>query len=113
MREELARRRRAELAEAIGLGAAGLLVASMVAGLVAWVAWLKGCLTNERRNVARKAFGTQNTTSIYDVVHDRGVHKMHRVGTFTARSYNSAGFANIGGHGAMTGSLAVWLNSEK
>ena len=42
VREELARRRRAELAEAIGLGAAGLLVASMVAGLVAWVAWLKG-----------------------------------------------------------------------
>ena len=40
VREELARRRRAELAEAIGLGAAGLLVASMVAGLVAWVAWL-------------------------------------------------------------------------
>ena len=42
VREEVARRRRAELAEAIGLGAAGLLVASMVAGLVAWVAWLKG-----------------------------------------------------------------------
>ena len=42
VREELPRRRRAELAEAIGLGAAGLLVASMVAGLVAWVAWLKG-----------------------------------------------------------------------
>ena len=42
VREELARRRRADLAEAIGLGAAGLLVASMVAGLVAWVAWLKG-----------------------------------------------------------------------
>ena len=42
VREELARRRRAELAEAIGLGAAGLLIAAMVAGLVAWVAWLKG-----------------------------------------------------------------------
>ena len=42
VQEELAKRRRAELAEAIGLGAAGLLVASMVAGLVAWVAWLKG-----------------------------------------------------------------------
>jgi len=42
VREELARRRRAELSEVIGLGAAGLLVASMVAGLVAWVAWLKG-----------------------------------------------------------------------
>jgi len=42
VQEELTRRRRAELAEAIGLGAAGLLVASMVAGLVAWVAWLKG-----------------------------------------------------------------------
>ncbi len=44
VREELARRRRAELAEVIGLGAAGLLIASMVAGLVAWVAWLKGML---------------------------------------------------------------------
>ena len=42
VREELAKRRRAEIAEALGLGAAGLLVASMVAGLVAWVLWLKG-----------------------------------------------------------------------
>ena len=56
-------------------------------------------MTNERRRRSKKAFGTQNTTSIYDVVHDRGVHKMHRVGTFTARSYNSTGFTNISGHG--------------
>ena len=56
-------------------------------------------MINERRRSSKKAFGTQNSTSIYDVVHDRGVHKMHRVGTFTARSHNSTGFANIGGHG--------------
>jgi len=42
VQEELRRRRRAEVAEVLGLGAAGLLIASMVAGLVAWVAWLKG-----------------------------------------------------------------------
>ena len=42
VREELARRRRAELAEIIGLGAAGLLVATMVLGLIGWVLWLKG-----------------------------------------------------------------------
>tara|TARA_Y100000114_G_scaffold38736_1_gene34469 strand:+ start:10678 stop:11124 length:447 start_codon:yes stop_codon:yes gene_type:complete len=42
VQEELAKRRRAEIAEAIGLGAVGLLIATMVAGLVAWIAWLKG-----------------------------------------------------------------------
>lgn len=42
VQEELARRRRAELAEVIGLGAVGLLIATMVLGLVAWVLWLKG-----------------------------------------------------------------------
>ncbi|MAR67964.1 MAG: hypothetical protein CL833_12015 [Crocinitomicaceae bacterium] len=42
VQEELARRRRAELAEVIGLGAVGLLIATMVLGLIAWVLWLKG-----------------------------------------------------------------------
>ena len=56
-------------------------------------------MTNERRRSSKKAFGTQNTTSIYDVVHDRRVYQMHRMGTFAARFNNSAGFANIGGHG--------------
>ena len=42
VQEELAKRRRAEIAEAIGLGAVGLLIATMVAGLIAWVVWLKG-----------------------------------------------------------------------
>ena len=42
VQEELAKRRRAEIAEAIGLGAGGLLIATMVAGLIAWVVWLKG-----------------------------------------------------------------------
>ena len=35
VQEELAKRRRAEIAEAIGLGAVGLLIATMVAGLIA------------------------------------------------------------------------------
>ena len=42
VREELARRRRAEIMDAIGIGSVVLLIAAMVAGLVAWVAWLKG-----------------------------------------------------------------------
>ena len=42
VQEELSRRRRAEIMEALGLGAVGLLIATMVAGLVAWVVWLKG-----------------------------------------------------------------------
>ena len=42
VQEELAKRRRAEIMEALGLGAVGLLIATMVAGLVAWVVWLKG-----------------------------------------------------------------------
>lgn len=42
VQEELAKRRRAELAEVIGLGAAGLLIATMVVGLIGWVLWLKG-----------------------------------------------------------------------
>ena len=37
VQEELAKRRREEIAEIIGLGAAGLLIASMVSGLIAWV----------------------------------------------------------------------------
>lgn len=42
VQEELAKRRRAEILEMLGLGAVALLIASMVASLVAWVAWLKG-----------------------------------------------------------------------
>ena len=42
VREELARRRRAEIMDAVGIGAVVLLIAAMVAGLVAWIAWLKG-----------------------------------------------------------------------
>ena len=42
VREELARRRRAEIMDAIGIGSVVLLIAAMVAGLVAWIAWLKG-----------------------------------------------------------------------
>jgi len=42
VQEELAKRRRAEIMEALGLGAVALLISTMVAGLVAWVVWLKG-----------------------------------------------------------------------
>jgi len=42
VQEELAKRRRAEIMEALGLGAVALLVSALVAGLVAWVVWLKG-----------------------------------------------------------------------
>tara|TARA_R100001480_G_scaffold100415_1_gene104311 strand:- start:164 stop:610 length:447 start_codon:yes stop_codon:yes gene_type:complete len=42
VQEELRKRRRAEIAENIGLGAVGLLIATMVAALVAWAVWLKG-----------------------------------------------------------------------
>jgi hypothetical protein len=42
VQEELAKRRRAEIMEALGLGAVALLISAMVAGLVAWVMWLKG-----------------------------------------------------------------------
>lgn len=42
VQEELAKRRRAEIMEALGLGAVALLISSMVAGLVAWIVWLKG-----------------------------------------------------------------------
>ena len=42
VREELAKRRRAEILDAIGIGAVVLLISAMVAGLVAWIAWLKG-----------------------------------------------------------------------
>tara|TARA_R100000664_G_scaffold26267_1_gene36443 strand:+ start:36 stop:482 length:447 start_codon:yes stop_codon:yes gene_type:complete len=42
VQEELARRRRAEIMEILGLGFVSLLIAAMVGGLVAWVAWLKG-----------------------------------------------------------------------
>lgn len=42
VQEELAKRRRAEIMETLGLGAVALLVSGMVAALVAWVVWLKG-----------------------------------------------------------------------
>ena len=42
VQEELAKRRRAEIMEALGLGAVALLISALVAGLVAWVVWLKG-----------------------------------------------------------------------
>lgn len=42
VQEELAKRRRAEIMEALGLGAVALLISTMVAGLIAWVVWLKG-----------------------------------------------------------------------
>ena len=42
VQEELAKRRRAEILEMLGLGAVALLITSMVASLIAWVAWLKG-----------------------------------------------------------------------
>lgn len=42
VQEELAKRRRAEIMEALGLGAVALLISTMVAGLVAWIVWLKG-----------------------------------------------------------------------
>jgi len=42
VQEELAKRRRAEILEMLGLGAVALLITSMVASLMAWVAWLKG-----------------------------------------------------------------------
>ena len=42
VQEELAKRRRAEILDALGLGAVALLISAMVAGLVAWVVWLKG-----------------------------------------------------------------------
>ena len=42
VQEELAKRRRAEIMEALGLGAVALFISALVAGLVAWVVWLKG-----------------------------------------------------------------------
>jgi len=42
VQEELAKRRRAEIMDALGLGAVALLISTMVAGLVAWIVWLKG-----------------------------------------------------------------------
>lgn len=42
VQEELAKRRRAEIMEALGLGAVAVFVSAMVACLVAWVVWLKG-----------------------------------------------------------------------
>ena len=42
VQEELAKRRRAEILDALGVGAVALLISAMVAGLVAWVVWLKG-----------------------------------------------------------------------
>lgn len=42
VQEELAKRRRAEIMEMLGLGAVALLITSMVASLIAWIAWLKG-----------------------------------------------------------------------
>ena len=42
VQEELARRRREEIMEILGLGFVSLLIAAMVGGLVAWIVWLKG-----------------------------------------------------------------------
>ena len=42
VQEELAKRKRAEIMEALGLGAVALLISALVAGLVAWGVWLKG-----------------------------------------------------------------------
>ena len=42
VQEERAKRRRAEILEMLGLGAVALLISTMVASLIAWVAWLKG-----------------------------------------------------------------------
>lgn len=42
VQEELAKRRRAEIMEALGFSAVALLISGMVAALIAWVVWLKG-----------------------------------------------------------------------
>jgi len=42
VQEELARRKREEIMEILGLGFVSLLIAAMVGGLVAWIVWLKG-----------------------------------------------------------------------
>ena len=42
VQEELARRKRQEIMDMLGIGFVVLLIASMVSGLVAWVLWLKG-----------------------------------------------------------------------
>jgi hypothetical protein len=42
VQEELAKRRRAEIMEMLGLGFVALAVASALAGLLVWIAWLKG-----------------------------------------------------------------------
>ena len=47
-------RRRQRIMDMLGLGFASLLIASMVAGLVAWVVWLKGGIQMSAEDVARK-----------------------------------------------------------
>ena len=42
VQEELARRRRREIMDALGLGFVSLIIVVMVAALFAWIAWLKG-----------------------------------------------------------------------
>lgn len=42
VQEELAKRRRAEIIEMLGLGALVLAITAGVAGLLGWIAWLKG-----------------------------------------------------------------------
>tara|TARA_E500000178_G_scaffold66602_1_gene63811 strand:- start:1367 stop:1813 length:447 start_codon:yes stop_codon:yes gene_type:complete len=42
VQEELAKRKRAEILEILGLGAVAIGIAAGIAGLLAWVAWLKG-----------------------------------------------------------------------
>lgn len=42
VQEELAKRRRAEIMEMLGLGFVALAITSALAGLLVWVAWLKG-----------------------------------------------------------------------
>lgn len=42
VQEELAKRRRAEIMEMLGLGFVALAITSALAGLLVWIAWLKG-----------------------------------------------------------------------
>lgn len=42
VQEELAKRKRAEIMEMLGLGVVGIGITVAVAGLFAWIAWLKG-----------------------------------------------------------------------
>ena len=63
--------------EMLGLGFVSLLIASMVAGLVAWMVWLKRRFLDECRRRSKKAIGIKDTATIYDAVHDRCVHTLY------------------------------------